>query len=653
MEPDKLATTTRDLTQRPEQEQALRENEERFRSLVQGVKDYAIFMLDKRGFITTWNAGARAIKGYEAGEIIGSHFSRFYPAEALARHLPDEELRVATIEGRFEDEGWRLRKDGSRFWANVVITAIRDEAGTLTGFSKITRDLTERRRHEEALRASEERFRLLVDGVTEYAIIMLDQNGAVSSWNAGAQRIKGYSAAEILGRHCACFFTPEDIAANRPWLELSRARLEGQVLSEGWRVRKDKSLFWAGSVITALQDSDGQFYGFAKLTQDLTQKRHAENLANTAQRMNEFIAMLAHELRNPLAPIRNAVELMRRKGLSDATLESMRQTIDRQSAHLSRLLDDLLDANRISRGQFSLDRSIVDLREVLARSIESSRPLIESHAHRLTTSIPPQPLIVEGDAVRLTQALVNLLNNAAKYTPDGGRIDLSIRHDERDVEISVQDNGRGIAAEELERIFDLFVQVDAKAAGGLGIGLALVRRIVDLHRGFISARSDGLGRGSTFTMRLPLTRARPVVPDAQGAQPAAGPARRLRLLVVDDNADAADSLGQLLRAMGHEVRILYDGRTVPATAQTFAPHAIFLDIGMPHVSGLEIARTLKGCKLDPVPVLVAVTGWGQAMDRERSKESGFDHHFVKPISETALAAVLEGAAGAEGPRRPI
>ena len=316
------ATVTRDMTERRREEETLRQSEERYRALVSGVRDYAIFILDPDGFVTTWNAGAEYIKGYQAHEIIGSHFSRFYPPESIKSGLPERELRGATLDGRFEDEGWRVRKDGSRFWANVIITAMRDTSGKLIGFSKITRNLTDRRRQEENLRLSEERFRLLVEGVTEYAIIMLDRDGFVSSWNGGAERINGYKSHEILGKHLSNFYSSEDIAANRPWRHLATARDKGRSTEEGWRVRKDGTLFWSSTVITALTDGEGKPYGFAQVTQDLTQRRHAEALADTTQRMHEFIAMLAHELRNPLAPISNAVALMARKGARRSSARS-------------------------------------------------------------------------------------------------------------------------------------------------------------------------------------------------------------------------------------------------------------------------------------------------------------------------------------------
>ncbi|HEY4214697.1 MAG TPA: PAS domain S-box protein [Steroidobacteraceae bacterium] len=633
---------TRDLTERRNQELQLRLSEERFRLLVSGVKDYAIFMLDPKGIVSTWNAGAESIKGYSASDIIGSHFSRFYPPEAIKRNLPETELLGAMMEGRFEDEGWRIRKDGSRFWANVIITAVRNAAGHLIGFSKITRNLSERREHEEALRQSEERFRLLVDGVTEYAIMMLDGEGFVASWNAGAERIKGYKSHEILGKHVSHFYPSEAIVASQPWEELNTARTQGRTSSEGWRVRKDGTLFWAASVITAMRDRDDKLYGYAKVTQDLTQRRHAEALADTAQRMHEFIAMLAHELRNPLAPIRNAVAVMGRKGTNDPVLEGMRQTIDRQSMQLTRLLDELLDVNRIARGQFTIERELIDIREVMSRALESSRPLIDAHNHAIDTKVPDGPVTVMGDAVRLTQAIVNLLNNAAKYTPDGGKIDVTTTVRGAEAEIRIKDNGKGIERSQLEKVFDLFVQIDPQAndtMGGLGVGLALVRRIVELHGGSVQARSAGIGRGSELIMRLPLSvQQLQVISDSEPRPQSALP--RLRVLVVDDNKDAADTLALLLQSMGQYVSTVYDGASAVMLAQTFEPELVLLDIGMPHMSGYEVARAIRAISPGIKVALVAITGWGQETDKQRADDAGFQYHFVKPMSEEVLRGIL-------------
>jgi PAS domain S-box-containing protein len=633
---------TRDLSERRKQELALRESEERFRLLVTGVRDYAIFMLDPKGIVSTWNAGAEHIKGYSAADIIGSHFSRFYPPEAIKRQLPETELRGAMLQGRYEDEGWRLRKDGSRFWANVIITAVRNASGHLIGFSKITRNLTERRQHEEELRQSEERFRLLVEGVTEYAIMMLDKDGFVSSWNAGAERIKGYKSHEILGKHVSHFYPSEAVLANAPWEDLNLARTCGRVTNEGWRARKDGTLFWATSVMTALKDQDGRLYGYAKVTQDLTQRRNAEALADTAQRMHEFIAMLAHELRNPLAPIRNAVALMGRKGLGDPTLESMRQTIDRQSVQLTRLLDELLDVNRIARGQFSIERELLDFREIITRAVESSRPLIDSREHSIELVVPDDSVPVLGDAVRLTQAVVNLLNNAAKYTPAGGAIRVSVTVRGAELELRVKDSGRGIERDMLEKVFDLFVQIDASsnaALGGLGVGLALVRRVIELHGGSIQARSEGKERGSEFVARMPLSIQQiRIITAAERPEEAA--IHSLRVLVVDDNKDAGDTLDLLLQSMGQQVRTVYDGPSAIAVAQAFKPDIVLLDIGMPQMSGYEVASAIRAAQGDPGPVLVAITGWGQESDKARAKEAGFQYHFVKPVNENVLREIL-------------
>ncbi|HKQ26975.1 MAG TPA: PAS domain S-box protein, partial [Burkholderiales bacterium] len=341
-----------------------------FEILVEQVREYAVFVLDTEGRIQTWNTGARVLKGYEKEEIVGRHFSVFYTPDAVASGWPAHELKVATMEGRFEDEGWRVRKDGSRFWANVIITALRADDGRLLGFSKITRDLTSRREQEEALRQSEERFRLLIEGVTDYAVFMLDPDGVITSWNSGAQKIKGYSREEIIGKHFSLFYLPEDVEAARPWQELALARKEGRAEDEGWRLRKNGEKFWARVVVSAVYDRTGRLLGFAKVTQDLSQREHARELERTAQRVQEFIGMLAHELRNPLAPIRNAVELMRRLPPDDAAHSTLRETMDRQSAHLSRIVDDMLDIARITRGKLSIERRPVELAEVVSRALE-------------------------------------------------------------------------------------------------------------------------------------------------------------------------------------------------------------------------------------------------------------------------------------------
>ena len=640
-----FAKVTRDLSERRKIEENLRASEQRFRALVQNVRDYAIFMLDPEGCVATWNEGAQAINGYTANEIIGQHLSRFYPPDALTRGAPAHELKTATTEGRFEEEGWRLRKDGTRFWASVVLTAIRDARGQLLGFTKITRDLTERRRHEHELRASEEKFRMLVEGVVDYAIITLDRDGFITSWNTGAARLNGYPASDILGRHFSRLYPTDEVASNKPWQDLITARDKGRFVEEGWRSRRDGTQYWANNLIAALHEPDARSQSYYIVTQDLSQRKYAESLAEASQRTHEFIAMLAHELRNPLAPIRNAVALMERKGLGDPVLESMRQTIDRQSMLLTRIVDELLDVNRIARGQFAVDRQPIELLDVLQRAIETSRPLIEQRHQTFDIRIPDGPLTVNGDPMRLTQAFLNLLNNAAKYTHIGGSLALRVEVEEGYYCIRVSDNGKGIPRESLDAVFELFMQIDPESCGtqgGLGVGLALVRRIVELHGGRVVARSEGLNHGSEFIVQLPKLSAAASETATQPSLPATP--RRMRVLVVDDNRDAADSMRMLLEASGQDARCVYDGVSALEIAESFRPEVVLLDIGMPSMDGYQVMRALRARGYVPPPVVAALTGWGQDSDKKKTHEAGFDHHFTKPVAADELMAFLEKAA---------
>jgi PAS domain S-box-containing protein len=618
-----------------------------YRLLVEQAKDYALFVLDREGCITSWNAGAQRLKGYAPEEIIGRHFSVFYPREALESGWPQHELRVATAEGRFEDEGWRLRKDGSRFWANVVITALRDDDGKLLGFSKITRDLTERRLHEEALRQSEERFRLLIEGVVDYAIFMLDVDGVVTSWNTGAERIKGYRREEILGKHVSRFYLPEDIEAGKPWEELAAARRDGRAEAEGWRVRKNGERFWARAVVSALHDPAGRLRGFAKVTQDLTGRRHLQDLEKVTQNVNEFIATLAHELRNPLAPIRTAVQVMAKAPAGDPAQETMRRTIERQSAQLARIVNDMIDISRITRGAIVIEHAPVDLADVAGRAAEAAAPLIDGAGHTLEMNPPAEPVWVDGDLHRLTQVATNLLNNAARYTPKGGRISLSVGSQGARAYLQVRDNGRGIEPELLERIFDMFVQGRPplkRVAGGLGIGLALSRKIAELHGGSLEARSDGPGKGSEFTLRVPAAQ-----PEAQRAAPEPTPRGcgvAPGIHVGAANGDAARSLAMLLRSLGHETRVVHDGAEALRAVPEYRPQIVLLDIGMPGLDGYEVARRLRAMDGGEALRIVAVTGWGQEADREKSRAAGFDLHLVKPVEPRELVRVLDERGGA-------
>jgi PAS domain S-box-containing protein len=618
--------------------------------LVQAIEDYAIFLLDATGRIVSWNVGAQKIQGYTEPEIVGQHFSRFYTEEAMARGWPAYELQQASLTGRFEDEGWRVRKDGTTFWSNVVITAIRNDAGILTGFAKITRDLTAQRDYMEALRQSEERFRLLVDSVKDYAIFMLDPQGFVISWNAGAARIKGYTRDEIVGRHFSQFYLPEEAAAGKPARELAIARQLGHVEDEGWRVRKDGTTFWANVNITAVHDESNRLRGFAKVTRDLTERRQREEAERSSERLREFLATLAHELRNPLAPVRNAVGVMQMEAGLSPGIARARDLIDRQVTHLTRLVDDLLDVGRIMSDKVELRYSRVDLNELVARATEAARPFTDARDQRVVEHLPLEPMTIRGDMTRLVQVLQNLLHNASKFSPMGSVIDVFGRIDYNMAVIEVRDAGCGIPARSLDRIFELFAQEKAAQSsgeGGLGIGLTLCKSLVELHGGSIFASSDGPGFGSAFTLSLPLVAA---PSDAPADEPAAASEQvtPLRILLIDDNHDSADSLAMLLELKGHEVRVAYEGEQAVQIAPRFAPHLCVIDIAMPKMDGYATIAALRKMPELADTMYAAMTGFGHASDRERTRDAGFDAHLVKPVE---LALFDELLARVEARRR--
>jgi len=618
--------------------------EDQFAHLVANVQDYAIFLLDPQGIVRSWNSGAQRLKGYASDEVLGRHFSIFYSQADVDRHWPEQELEIASQVGRFETEGWRFRKDGSRFWASVTITPERSEDGALEGFLKITRDLTERRRAEQSLKESEERFRLLIEGVRDYAIFALTPEGRVATWNTGAERIKGYKTEEVLGKPFSIFYTPEAIARGKPEWMLQAALEHGSVEDEDWRVRKDGRQFWANVTLTALRDEQGQLRGFAKITRDLTERRRIDQLQQADRFKNEFLALLAHELRNPLAPIRSAVQVLSRQSPANHEIAQAQEIAERQIRHMARLLDDLLDVARISQGKLEIRREALDVCEIARRAVAAELPFIEERGLEMSVHLPGEPLGVDADPVRLQQILVNLLNNAAKYTDPGGRIALSVRSEGRDAVVRVRDTGIGIDPAMASRLFEPFVQVERRekrSVGGVGLGLAVVKRLVELHQGSVHVFSAGLGRGSEFVVRLPQV---PIGSAVRETRPSAGvraSGRAKRILVADDNVDAADGLKLLLALSGDEVRVAYDGVSALSVAREFQPEIALLDVGMPRMDGYEIARRLREDPQTRHMILIAVTGWGQADDRRRSKEAGFDYHLVKPVDPAALERLLE------------
>jgi PAS domain S-box-containing protein len=608
-----------------------------YRQLVLGVHDHAICLLDRSGHIVSWNRGAERLEGYSAADIIGRQFSVLYPPEAIERRSPERELQMAQESGRFEDEGWRVRKDGSRFWASVVITALHDESGTLRGFSKITRDLTERQRQEEMLRQSEERFRVLVDGVGDYAIFMLDTDGRVTSWNSGARGMTGYQAEEIKGRHFGALYPQAAIDRKLPEQELAMAREHGRFEDEGLRLRKDGTTFWANVVVSPLYDRAGRLMGYANMVRDLTDRKRAESLEQAERQTSEFLAMLAHELRNPLAPINNALHLLGLKPPADATEKWVREVLHRQTGQITRLIDDLLDVSRITRAALPLNRQLLDARAVVRAAVEGSMHWMQARRHGLAIELPPgEALTVLADEARLTQVLHRLLHNAARYTPEGGQVSIAAHRENDEVVIRVKDNGVGMDAELLRSAFDLFKQGQhalQRPQGGLGIGLTLVQRLLRLHGGTVEARSAGVDRGSEFIVRLPLVRDAPV---SEAMPPERLSPTPRKVLVIDDNSDAANALRMLLENDGHNVRVAHDGVSGLALAREYRPEYLLLDIGLPRLNGYDIAASVRGDPELKHTTIVAITGYGQVHDRARTAAVGFDHHLTKPVEFAAL-----------------
>jgi PAS domain S-box-containing protein len=673
---------------------AVEEGEDRFRLFVESVVDYGIFMLDVGGRIVSWNAGAERMNGYTAEEIIGKHFSVFYAPDEVSAGKCELELKTAAGEGRFEEEGWRVRKDGSRFWANVVITALKNRAGRLIGFGKVTRDLSERKRADEDLRRSEERFRLLIASVKDYAIFILDPTGHVATWNPGAERLKGYSADQIIGQHFSRFYPEEDVKAGKCEWELAGAARDGRFEDEGWRIRKDGTRFWANVVISAIRDESGTLVGFAKVTRDLSErKRHEEEriaLARTeeARRVaeeneerarsladdlrvardraeeatrlkDEFLATVGHELRTPLAAILGWARMLQ-GGLEDpAKVARAVDAIVRNAVAQNHIVDDLLDVSRIIAGQLRLDIDFVDISPVVNAAVDSIRVAAEAKGVAVQVVVNPEAGVIKGDAGRLQQVLWNLLSNAVKFTPRGGRVYLTLRRVDSSIEIEVADNGKGISPDFLPRIFGRFTQQEGsntRRAGGLGLGLAIVKHLVELHGGTVQAHSDGEGRGATFIVRLPLVPVRASLqrPTSSAASNKASDQiaypselKGLRVLVIDDEPDARQLVRAVLEGGEAVVRAASSGAEALEMIRLEKPDVIVSDIGMPVSDGYDFIRKLRQLTREDggrIPA-VALTAYARAEDRRKALLAGFQNHAAKPTDPQELVVVVANLAG--------
>ncbi len=519
------------------------------------------------------------------------------------------------------------------------MTKQTDEVEVLTGMADL-----------RALLESGAGYRMAVESVQDYAIFALDLEGKVASWNPGAEHLLGYAKEEIFGREFFILFTPEDRQRGVPQQELKTAAEKGRASDDRWHMRKDGTYFFASGITTALRDAQGTLQGFVKIMRDRTDRKRleeelqsrAEALARADREKDEFLAVLAHELRNPLAPVFYALRLLDEKPLEDPQRWYLRRIVDRQMRRLARLIDDLLDISRIRTGKVELRKERVELSNAVTHAVDIVRPLCEDRGIALTVSLPPEPVWMKADPTRLEQVLSNLLSNAVKFTEDKGSISIAAERESREIVVRVKDTGVGIAPDLLPRIFDLFTQGDRtldRSRDGLGIGLTLSQKLVELHGGTIAAHSEGAGTGSEFVVRLPIL-LETAPPDAEAARVAGAASHSLRILVVDDSEDTAETMGTLLEMSGHTVQVAHSGPAALEAAATFQPDVVLLDIGLPGLDGYQVAERLREDPSMRGVTLIAASGYGQEEDRRRSMEAGIDRHLVKPVDLRELQDLL-------------
>ena len=622
---------------------------QRFELLVTSVKDYAIYMLDTRGYVVSWNAGAQRFKGYVASEIIGRHFSEFYTAEDRASGVPERALRTALEHGKFEDEGWRVRKDGTCFWASVVIDPIHDSSGELVGFAKITRDISERKAAQEELRKSEQQFRLLVQGVTDYAIYLLSPAGEITSWNAGAARIKGYQQHEIVGQHFSRFYTEEDRAKGIPALTLALSARDGRAELEGWRVRKDGSRFWANVVVDAIRDESGTLIGFAKVTRDITERKEAAaalERANAAlfqsqkmEAIGQLTGGVAHDFNNLLAVISNGLQVLNaqsRTHLDTRMLDTMQRAVDRGAS----LTQQLLSFAR----QQPLKAELHDV-NALIRAFEPVLHRAGQDSIRLEVELTLGRTTVSLDGARFEAALLNLVVNARDAMPDGGSI--VIRTERREltagevgglaagsyIRTAVSDTGTGMPPEVVARAFEPFFTTK-ELGKGTGLGLSQVYGFITQSGGEVVIRSVA-GEGTTIDIYLPAVAAAPVTPGDYAANLAAE-----TVLLVDDEPDLLAAASELFRSIGYEVVTASNGLdAVDILMQRPEVDILFSDIVMSRgISGLELARLVR--EQFPAIKIVLASGYPLAVLRREHGELGEFTFVHKPYRLADLAKAL-------------
>lgn len=607
----------------------------------------AILSKSLDGTILTWNAAAERLFGYTSEEMVGRSILTLIPSELREEeNLIVERLRSGRSAELIETK--RLTKDGKRIPVSVRVSPLMDVDGTVIGASKTVRDLSDLVAARDELSREKDLLATTLASIGD-AVIVTDAAGCVTFLNPVAERLTGWSQRDALGQPLQDVFRIVNEwtrrEAENPAL---RAMREGTIIglaNHTVLLARSGDELPIDDSAAPIRGADGKLAGSVLVFRDITARRQTEReLREADQRKNEFLATLAHELRNPLAPIKNSVMLLQLKGPPDKELAAARDVIERQVGQLSRLLDDLLDINRLVHQKLELRKETVTLRSIIDSALETAGPGILNGRHRVSVEVPDD-VILDADAVRLAQVFANLLNNAAKYTDSGGQFWVRATEQGSEVIVRVRDTGIGIAPESLPRLFEMFSQVPValkSAQGGFGIGLSLARGIVELHGGSISARSDGLGKGSEFTVRLPvLVRAVPHAPVSKSGRLASESGMSRKILIADDVRDNADTLSMMLQALGHDVRVVYNGAEAVAEAERLRPQVALLDIGMPGMDGYEVCQRIREQPWGKLMYLVAQTGWGQEEDRRRAEQAGFDWHMLKPIDCADLVAVLD------------
>ena len=616
--------------------------EQRLRLLVNAVTDYAIYMLDPEGRVTTWNPGAQRFKGYRAAEIIGEHFSRFYTDEDRAIDFPAHALETAAREGRFEAEGWRVRKDGSRFWAHVIIDAIRDEDGSLQGYAKITRDITAKRDQEQALYESEQRFRLLVEGVRDCAIYMLDTTGGITNWNSGAELIKGYQADEIVGQHFSRFYTDEDRAAGEPQRALETALREGKYEREAWRVRKDGTLFWAHVLIDPIHNENGEHVGFAKITRDASERKKAQEELDEAraalaqsqklQALGEMAGGVAHDFNNMMTVILGAADFLRRRpNLPQEKQQQYLEAIFETGTRATKLTDQLLAFGR----RRPLRPLVIDVNASVDAVTDMLKGALSSRIE-LKLELADDAGRVEVDTAQLETAILNAVVNARDAMPGGGTVTVATRRESSEdgerVRIAISDTGMGMPQRVLERAFDPFFTT--KPLGeGTGLGLSQIHGFAAQSGGRAEiASSEGSGTSVSIILPRSSKALTPASTDAAVSLP-----KGLRVLLVEDNPQVRSFAEDLLEDLGCEVVSAATAEEALAALPEHDVDIVLSDIVMPGMGGLELAARLKRARPE-LPVVLA-TGYSEEVARGQQRLP----LVLKPYSATDLSAALAQA----------